>query len=216
MKIEHIIWDWNGTLLNDVALCTQIINSMLAKRGIKTLSEEEYRTVFTFPVEKYYRDAGFTFENESFETVGTEFIELYNQQIASAGLFSESVTSLNFFKMKNIRQSILSARHVENLKQDMNRFRISGYFQTIFGIENHYAAGKLELGKQLLESLHLAPEKILLIGDTLHDAEVARKLGTQCILVAAGHQSAERLKLANFPIFENLGRLQIFFQTKMY
>ena len=56
------LWDWNGTLVNDVALCSQLLNSQLQRHGHAPLGGvEEYRRVFRFPIEEYYKDAGFDF-----------------------------------------------------------------------------------------------------------------------------------------------------------
>jgi len=65
--VETIIWDWNGTLLNDVDICVESINILLSERGHKPLSKSLYREIFTFPVKAYYELAGFDFTNESFD-----------------------------------------------------------------------------------------------------------------------------------------------------
>ena len=70
MKYKHIIWDWNGTLLNDTWLCVEGINKSLEKRSLQTITEEIYRKVFSFPVEDYYKRLGFDFKKEPFEVPG--------------------------------------------------------------------------------------------------------------------------------------------------
>ena len=73
---EHIIWDWNGTLLDDVDYCRSIINTILIKNNLPQLSFDRYREVFTFPVQDYYKEAGFDFNKVSFEIIN-ESIALY-------------------------------------------------------------------------------------------------------------------------------------------
>ena len=68
-----IIWDWNGTLLDDAEMCLEAINIMLKKRNLPELSMERYRDVFTFPVIEYYREVGFDFTLEAWDPVATEF-----------------------------------------------------------------------------------------------------------------------------------------------
>ena len=67
LKYNHIIWDWNGTLLNDVELCASIMNNLLRNESLSEISLEKYREIFTFPVEEYYKLAGHNFERNSFE-----------------------------------------------------------------------------------------------------------------------------------------------------
>ena len=59
MKFETILWDLNGTLLNDLHVAVSIINRMLKQRDLKQLSIEQYLEVFTFPVSDYYEQIGF-------------------------------------------------------------------------------------------------------------------------------------------------------------
>ena len=71
---RHVIWDWNGTLLDDAWLCREIMNGQLKRRGHATISRERYEEVFDFPVEGYYRKVGFRWDQETFTEAGTEFI----------------------------------------------------------------------------------------------------------------------------------------------
>ena len=86
MKYKHIIWDWNGTLLDDRWLCVDGINNGLMKRGLTPITEETYRNVFTFPVKNYYENLGFDFKKEPFEVAGDEFVNFYGQNFYRAKL----------------------------------------------------------------------------------------------------------------------------------
>ncbi|GAI63219.1 unnamed protein product [marine sediment metagenome] len=79
-KHKHIIWDWNGTLINDVWLVVEIMNKMLKKRNLSKIDSKKYREIFDFPVTKYYSKLGFDFSNESFEKLTVEFISEYYQR----------------------------------------------------------------------------------------------------------------------------------------
>jgi phosphoglycolate phosphatase len=66
-QISGIIWDWNGTLLDDTELSVQTMNQMLQKRNLQQLTHASYKEVFSFPVKDYYRKIGFNFTSEPFE-----------------------------------------------------------------------------------------------------------------------------------------------------
>ena len=93
MKYKHIIWDWNGTLLNDTWLCVEGINNSLEKRSIDTITKEVYRRVFSFPVKDYYERLGFDFKKEPFEVAGDEFVDIekYNQAIENYNVAGSSL-----------------------------------------------------------------------------------------------------------------------------
>ena len=71
MMLKTILWDFNGTLLDDVNISLSAVNDLRRiLYNYKGLSLDEYRQIFTFPVSDYYLKAGFDFQRHSFEKVG--------------------------------------------------------------------------------------------------------------------------------------------------
>ena len=78
MRPELILWDWNGTLLDDVELCVDALNRLLARFGYpQRYDREQYRAIFGFPVQDYYARAGFDFARHSFDELARSFMEDY-------------------------------------------------------------------------------------------------------------------------------------------
>jgi phosphoglycolate phosphatase len=202
-----IIWDWNGTLLDDAGICLEAINKMLKSRNLADLSFEKYRTVFTFPVIDYYKDIGFDFTAESWEPVAMEFITLYLNALHGCGLTPFASETLEKFKQKGYRQAIISAMEHDSLIKSVSVLGIYHYFDFIGGIGDHYGGGKIENARSYLQQASLNPAHITLIGDTIHDSEVAAELQCKCILVATGHQSRNRLIKTGLPVIENLSEI---------
>ena len=189
----HIIWDWNGTLLNDVTWCIACMNIMLEKRGLPIIdSITTYHHFFGFPVKDYYRRVGFDFEKEPFENLAVEYLELYHGSESNVPLFPKTEDVLSGIQQKGIHQVVLSASEMNNLLAQMKPFsNIEIYFEEILGISNILAESKIDIGKSYIE--RTKPPKAVLIGDTLHDKEVADALEIDCILIANGHQSKTSL-----------------------
>lgn len=204
MHYQHIIWDYNGTLLNDVKLCVDVINGLLKKRGIPLMTVQKYKEMFDFPVKDYYEKIGFDFEKESFEIVGTEFITEYDKRQKTSNLYPGVEELLSEIKSSGIKQSILSARKEEQLLEELKSFNIYDYFEEIVGLNDHYAGGKVERGIKLIKKLKVPKNKILMIGDTKHDAEVAKEAGIDCILLSHGHHTKEKLDTCGVEVFERL------------
>jgi phosphoglycolate phosphatase len=202
-----IVWDWNGTLLDDTHLAVASMNNMLGKRGLPFLSVDHYKKVFTFPVKEYYREIGFEFDREPFEIPAMEFINYYNQKVHNCSLHENTIQVLNYFKIRGISQYILSAMQQDTLDQCLKNYRINQFFEHVSGLDDHYANSKLDTGRVLLGKLHLDPGELLMVGDTVHDFEVASELGCSCILVSNGHQSHERLMGTGARVIDNLLQL---------
>jgi len=208
-KYRHLIWDWNGTLLDDAWLCREIMNGQLRKRGLPVISRERYETVFDFPVERYYRTVGFDWAKESFAEAGTEFILEYEKRKKECRLQAGAKALLQRVEQEGISQAVLSAYAHPTLVAFLGHFGVQGYFRSVAGNRDHYAAGKVEQGLEMLKELHVRPQETVLIGDTTHDAEVARAMGVDCLLIPCGHNSRERLERCGFPLVAGLGDLLV-------
>ena len=204
MKYKHVIWDWNGTLLNDRWLCVQSVNIELLKRDLPQLTEEGYREVFTFPVEEYYKKIGFSFEKESFNKVGDRFVSYYANNFNKVRLHQNSISVLQEILLSGKTQSILSAGKQEFLDEWVNKHELKKYFIKILGIDNQYATGKSDIGKSWIDELLYDPKYVVMIGDTGHDSDVASIMGIDCILVDHGHVSNHRLKQTGRVVLNNL------------
>ena len=204
-KYRHLIWDWNGTLLDDAWLCREIMNGQLRKRGLPMISQERYEAVFDFPVERYYRTVGFDWRKESFAEAGTEFIVEYEKRKGECRLQAGAKELLKKVETLGISQAVLSAYSHSTLEGFLGHFGIRGHFRSVSGQRDHYAEGKVEQGLAMLKELHVRPEETALIGDTTHDAEVARAMGVDCFLIPCGHNSRERLVRCGVPLVAGLG-----------
>lgn len=193
--IRHVVWDWNGTLLDDVDAALVSINTMLKERGMPVLSMERYREIFGFPVIDCYRLLGFEFSTDSeWDAIANEFHRNYNRNVDQAGLVSGSLEVLEAVSERGIGMSVLSASETNRLNELLAHYRIDGYFRHVVGHNNLYGSSKLSLGRQLTLLLDLPPEAVLLVGDTVHDYEVARDAGWKCVLYLNGHQDEARLR----------------------
>ena len=206
-KYEHIIWDWNGTLFDDAWLCVDIMNGMLASRGMPRLSRERYAQIFEFPVRGYYGRLGFDPVRDPFETLSDEFIAAYVRRKYECALRDGAESMLTDIHRAGVSQNVLSAAKHEHLLIILNHFGIMPYFRDVSGLDNHHADGKLANAHTMMDKLALEPGKTLLIGDTLHVVYVARAIGVDCVLVCSGHQSRERLRATGQLLIADLHEL---------
>ncbi|MBN1563511.1 MAG: HAD family hydrolase [Anaerolineae bacterium] len=193
---QHIIWDWNGTLLDDAWLCIEIMNAMLVRRGLKRMTPEEYEQVFDFPVRDYYQRLGFDFQVEPFEKVSDEFIGRYMKRLPECKLRDCTREVLAHGWRKGLNQYVLSAMKHDTLNDMVTNFKLQTFFKAVTGLNDHHAHGKSDVGRAWLDQQHLDRSTIVMIGDTVHDFEVAQTLGIDFIPIHSGHHSRERLLTA--------------------
>ena len=189
-----ILWDFNGTVLDDVDAGIISVNTLLERRGLKTLeSRDDYYKVFGFPIVEYYKRLGFDLEKEDYKTeVAPEWVKEYIENSKSSGLRQGVGELLAFFKESGLRQTVISASESKMLERQLKELGVRAYFDEIYGLDNIHAAGKNSLG--LFWRQNNPNAKALFLGDTVHDAEVADGIHADCILIEGGHSSPEELK----------------------
>ncbi|MDA3944647.1 MAG: HAD hydrolase-like protein [Bacteroidetes bacterium] len=208
-----IIWDWNGTLLDDVDICVEAMNRLLLARELPQISAAHYREVFRFPVKDYYFDLGFDFVKEPFEVPAMEFIQHYRDLLPNARLFPAVRQTLESFQQAGIRQFVLSAMEQQLLHQLLQEHELVHFFEHIQGIEDHFANGKLAAAQKLVQLFDVISISGIMIGDTLHDASVSEAIGIKAILFSGGHFSDKRLQNSTFPVMQNFSEIRQFIEN---
>jgi len=215
MKYKTLIWDFNGTLLDDTKISIGAINTVLERRNMKTIDRfEDFQEIFCFPVSEYYRRLGFDFEKEPYRIPADEWVELYSASMFDAPL-NEGVTDiLKTARDMGLRQIVFSASERSRLKEHIERLGIAGYFDTIIGTDDVYAKGKIDLAKDLAKNNpNIFPA--LFIGDTDHDHLCALEMGCDCVLYSGGFMSPNRLSTLGSPVISSMSELITYFsETK--
>jgi len=194
MNYKNVIWDWNGTILNDLDICLETLNDMLRNRNIPEITKTKYRSLFRFPVKDFYYEIGFDFKKESFDKISVDFVTIYNKNSLSLELQPGVLALLQKLNRMGVKQYVLSALEKTALKKLLKFYKISDFFECVAGSDNIYGEGKFRQGEKLIAKSNIDPGKSLMVGDTTHDAEIAAKLGLSSALYVGGHNSKERLE----------------------
>lgn len=210
MKMDRqIIWDWNGTLFNDVDLCVESINYLLSLQHLPQLSNKEaYQKVFRFPIIEYYQALGFDFTKYSFDDLAIKYMEYYQPRSLACSLYEHAQECLQYFHNKGYRQILLSASKKIYLMNQLKQFPIRDMFEQILALDNIHAYSKAELALNYMKQHSVSSKNFIFIGDSVHDYEVAQAVNASCILVANGHEHKERLQKTNAIIVNHIGEVQ--------
>ena len=192
MKYTYIIWDFNGTILNDVQVGIDSVNVLLSKRGIPQIaSADEYRRVFGFPIIEYYKRIGFDFSKECFSDVAVEWVDEYMSRVKDAYINDGALEMLTRIKRNGMKNILVSATEINMLNNQLSMLGISELFDGVYGLDNIHAQNKIAAAKAWRE--HAPNAKALVVGDTDHDFQTAKAINADCVLYLGGHQSQERL-----------------------
>ena len=195
MSRPYILWDWNGTLLDDTQAALDTLNIMLARRGVKPIALDFFRDHFAFPCRPFYDMIGMHVEDDEWDALAKEYHDLYAEQ--PKALNREAISALERVRQAGAKQSIISALRQDLLDEVTARMGVAPYMECIYGVDNLDGASKLDRALELMN--RIAPQvgeqpDVVLIGDALHDKEVADALKVRCVLCGQGSHAAWRLR----------------------
>ena len=201
--MTYILWDWNGTLLDDTQAALDTLNIMLARRRGRPIAMDYYRDHFAFPVKPFYKSIGVCLENEDWDALAVEYHDTYAAQ--PKRLNPETLAALERVKASGARQSIVSALRQDLLEAITAELGVAKYMDFVYGVDNLDGRSKVERARELVSSLQTSQtsqipqtsqtsQTFVLIGDSLHDKEVADALGVRCVLCAQGSHAGWRLR----------------------
>ncbi len=195
-----ILWDWNGTLLDDSAACVEALCEILSRRNLPPVTLERYRRDFSFPARDFYARIGIELEKEDWDSLAREYHESYLKR--SAPLAPDARAALENAEKQGFGQYILSAMRADFLEKAVAQHGISQYFRRICGTDNLDGGSKASVAASMAEEIDVS--RAVVVGDSLHDLEVARLIGAACILYSGGSHAPERLRGHGVPVVDTL------------
>jgi len=201
----HLVWDWNGTLLNDFELVVSATNHVLTSVGGRAVTGDEHRRHFVRPVADYYAAVlGRAVDADEFDRLDAIFHDVYRAGLTTCALADDAMTAMRSWPGS---QSLLSMWFHEDLVPAVTAFGLDGRFRRIDGVrmalggDRAYKAGHLAAH---LTSLGLDGSAVVLIGDSIDDADAATSVGAGCVLYTGGFTDAERLRASGHPVADSL------------
>jgi len=207
MRYDHIVWDWNGTLLDDTWLCLEVFNRLLRAHGKDEITLERYRDEFEFPVKNYYVRMGFDDTPEAFDKIARDFMGEYERRRLECTLQPHVHETLESLHARGVKMSVFSAYKEDTLKELIVHYRLDSFFEAVTGQTHIRGDGKLDRAQGHLEKIGSPAQRLLMVGDSPHDYEVAQALNADCVLLSNGHFPAHRLSSLGAPVLDNLAQL---------
>jgi phosphoglycolate phosphatase-like HAD superfamily hydrolase len=201
----HIVWDWNGTLKDDVTDLTGALNAAMAVLGAPALSTEVYRARHRLPIRDFYGDLLGRPLTDT-EWAAAEIAWAHHMAQRTPTLRQGARDLLEAVRAQGHTQSLLSLATHATLHDEVAALTLGGHFIRIDGRRTSAITGKTGALAEHLFALvpSVAPERVLVIGDSLDDAHAARTCGAHPVLVTGGLQTTDQLHQAGVPVTESL------------
>lgn len=133
-----------------------------------------------------------------------EFQRGYEAHVKNCGLTCYVSAALEEARRLGIPQVVLSSSEQSQLERLLKHYEIDGYFDSVLGADNLLAGSKVERAEKFIEEHGVDASKAVVVGDLLHDCDVAKAIGSQCLLITSGHHDRARLESAGVRVEDTL------------
>ena len=203
MRRSHLVWDWNGTLLDDLTLVVTSTNEAFASVGGRSLDSDEHRRVFRRPVAEFYAEIlQRAVDQEEFERLDRIFHDAYRLGLTTTSLAADARTAIKLWPGS---QSLLSMWFHDELVPALETYGLAGLFTRVDGLRTE-VGGDLKAGHlaRHLDQLGVPGAEAVLIGDSLDDAAAAESVGAKVVLYTGGFTHPARLRASGLPVANTL------------
>ncbi|MEV4823583.1 HAD family hydrolase [Micromonospora sp. NPDC049275] len=199
----HLVWDWNGTLLNDLSLVVAATNAAFASVGGPVVTLDEHRTRFRRPIADYYAEVlGQAVDDDAFGRLDRIFHDAYRDGLTTCELASDAQTAMAAWEGS---QSLLSMWFHEELVPTVHTYGLTGHFTRVDGLRATVGGDrKAESLRRHLAELGVDGSAVVLIGDSIDDADAALAVGGRAVLYTGGFTDPARLRASGHPVADTL------------
>ncbi|MEV4491423.1 HAD hydrolase-like protein [Micromonospora coxensis] len=199
----HLVWDWNGTLLDDLDLVVRATNVAFASAGGPSVTADEHRARFRRPIADYYADMlGRAVDAEAFGALDRIFHDAYRAGLTSCTLAADATAAIAAWPGT---QSLLSMWFHDELVPTVHTYGLTPHFARVDGLRAAVGGGfKAEWLAKHLAELGLDGHEVVLIGDSIDDADAAASVGAHCVLYTGGLSDPAALRASGHPVADTL------------
>ncbi|SCG65701.1 HAD family hydrolase [Micromonospora humi] len=200
---RHLVWDWNGTLLDDLDLVVRATNVAFASAGGPAVSADEHRVRFRRPIADYYAEMlGRAVDADAFGALDRIFHDAYRAGLTSCALAADATAAIAAWPGS---QSLLSMWFHDELVPTVHTYGLTPHFRRVDGLRATVGGGpKAEWLEKHLAELGLDGPDVVLIGDSLDDADAATSVGGAAVLYTGGLSDPARLRASGHPVADTL------------
>jgi len=183
---RNLIFDWSGTLVDDLGPVIEATNAVLGNYQIPALDREGFRRCFRLPYREFYAEL---LPGVPLEELESHFRPAFDASVVPVTVLPHAREKLEWCSASGIRVFVLTSMDTDAFERQMDEFGFRKHFEATYS----GVLDKREIIHQILETHQLNPLETAFVGDMTHDVETARHGGIASIAVLTGYNHAEVL-----------------------
>lgn len=207
-EYKVIIWDFNGTLIDDAYAALASVNDMLRRRNLPLINMKQYASYVDTPIIKFYEHIFDDLYSMDFSVIAEEFNEGYEKHLKPRAIMEGAENVLEYFNQRGKLQTVVSATHIDKVNKRLREFGLLQFFDRVLAHNNLIAEDKTHLAVKYFAEKGIKPQEAVVVGDCVADFMMAEALGCDCVLITQGHQSRAEFAATTAAVIDSLYELK--------
>jgi phosphoglycolate phosphatase-like HAD superfamily hydrolase len=205
-RVRHVVWDWNGTILDDNDAVVASVNAVCAAWGRAPVDLDYWRSIYRRPLRDCYAQLlGRDISAADWAAIDRRYHDVYRGLLATTRLTPGIPDELRRWRAAGGTQSLLSLWFHDELVPLVTLRGLAELFTRIDGLRGPVGGhGKTDHLRAHLTAQALDPADVLLVGDVVDDAVAALAVGARCVLVTTGVSAPAALRASGVPVVDSV------------
>ena len=205
-EVKHVVWDWNGTILDDNDAVMHAVNAVCREFGQDPVDLARWRATYRRPLQDCYAELlGHPLTTEDWALVDRLYHDTYHGLLDTCRLATGVPDELRRWQASGRGQSLLSMWFHHKLVSLVADYQLTELFVRVDGLRAELGWGsKTAHLAEHLAAQGLTGAEVLVIGDVADDADAAAHVGAQCVLVTTGVMSRQQLATRGVPVVDSI------------
>lgn len=209
MKFRSLLFDWSGTLVDDLPPTLHATNAVLGEHRVAALTREEFRARFRLPYPEFYEEV---LPGVPIASLENTFRTSFHESPVGVSVLPHARAMLDWCRDQRVRCFVLSSMDVGIFQKQLDEFELGGYFEAIYA----GVVDKRERIGEILSRHELPRRETAFVGDMVHDVHTAKHGGISAVAVATGYDPEERLRGSEpHHFFDHLGHFREWLETPL-
>jgi phosphoglycolate phosphatase-like HAD superfamily hydrolase/ADP-ribose pyrophosphatase YjhB (NUDIX family) len=183
---HNLIFDWSGTLVDDLGPVLDATNAVFDIYGVPPLDREQFRRRFRLPYHEFYSEV---LPDVPLSELEAHFRPAFAASHAPVTVLPHAREKLEWCAHRGIRMFVLTSMDPDAFAQQLHDFGFDRFFEATYS----GVLDKRALIHRILADHRLDPAETAFVGDMTHDVETARHGGISSIAVLTGYNHPEQL-----------------------
>ena len=194
-RFELIIFDWDGTLSDSVGLITDLMIQSFLLHNVSPPSRMEVADILGIKLSEAFKILLKEKDQNASELIFNSYIDLYNQSSNKVKLFDGVELGIKELHRYGYKIAIATGGGRNYLDSCLAQTSIKEFINVTKTSDDCFSKPHPQMCNEILNELIIEPEKSIVIGDSIHDLQMAKNAGISSLAVTYGAHKQDSLSV---------------------